>query len=171
MPVNRSNGGLAKFSVDGLYRYALARNLGMYGDGRVTFVMLNPSTATELEDDPTIRRCIGYATQWGYGWMYVANLSPLRATDRAELKRAGPEPASVCWENIKHIRKTALNSNLVVCAWGIDGVLEGRDRFVNGVLARAGVKTMCFGLTAAGDPLHPLYLAKNRALIPYRTGG
>ena len=79
----------AVFSPCERYRYKLwrvwdpARPLGC-----VMFLMLNPSTATDTEDDPTIRRCIGYARSWGYGGLYVGNLFAYRATDPADLRRA-----------------------------------------------------------------------------------
>ena len=159
---------LAKFSPDMRYRYALARNLGFHQEkGSVLFIMLNPSTATDTEDDPTIRRCIDFARRWGYGWMYVGNLSPLRATDPAELKTAGPEPKYACWQNIKSVRQMALKSDLVVCAWGNHGGLEDRDRLINFILSRSAISTMCFGVTKKGFPTHPLYMPKSIELTPY----
>ena len=63
------------------------------------FIMLNPSTADEHLNDPTVRRCMDFASRWGYGTLFVTNLSPLRATDPTELKAAGPEPEDVAEEN------------------------------------------------------------------------
>ena len=157
----------ATFSPDGKYRYALARNLGFYGEGRVLFIMLNPSTADAIQDDPTIRRCRDYAKQWDFGRMYVGNLSPLRATDPQDLKRAGPEPRSICMKNLKAIRDMARLSQLVVCAWGVHGGLESRDNLVNYTLSRAGISTLCLGTTNGGYPRHPLYLAKDTELEAY----
>ena len=80
------------------------------------FVMLNPSTADEHRDDPTIRRCIGFAKGWGYRTLYVTNLSPLRATYPKELLAAGPEPESIWQENLDNILDTAMVCGIVVAA-------------------------------------------------------
>src|SRR4051812_49823510 len=84
----------AVISACGAYRYVLTRQVGG-GVRRATFIMLNPSTADASNDDPTIRRCIGFAQRWGCGQLAVLNLFAYRATDPADLKRAsepvGPE--------------------------------------------------------------------------------
>ena len=90
----------ARFSDDRRYRYLLTRRVGS-GTKSVMFLMLNPSTADEVRDDPTIRRCIGFANSWECGWLYVTNLSPLRATDPADVLEAGPEPDDVWDSNMK----------------------------------------------------------------------
>ena len=82
----------AKFSADRKYRYLLTRQLG-FGDGAVMFLMLNPSTADESHDDSTIRRCINFGKAWGYGWLYVCNLSPFRSPDPRHVVAYGTEPA------------------------------------------------------------------------------
>ena len=105
----------AKFSPDRRYRYLLTRRVGLTDDA-VTFVMLNPSTADEIQDDPTIRRCIAFANRWGFGWPHVANLSPLRATDPKVLLGAGLEPDKVWLENLEHLVRAALASNMVIAA-------------------------------------------------------
>ena len=89
-------GPVALFSEDRRYRYLLTRQVG-FGDKRVTFLMLNPSTADEERNDPTIRRCINFANAWGFGWLDVTNLSSLRATNPKEMLEAGPEPWDV-WD-------------------------------------------------------------------------
>ena len=114
----------AQFSPDRRYRYLLTRQVG-FGDKRVLFVMLNPSTADEEKNDPTIRRCIGFANGWGYGWLDVTNLSPLRATDPKQLLAAGPEPWDVWNRNLYHIMAAAGSSDLVVAAYGNHGPDRG----------------------------------------------
>ena len=76
------------------------------GQGRLVWVMLNPSTATDTANDPTVRRCIGFAIRWGYRVMDVTNLSPVRATDPSELLIGPPESADVWDRNIRAIRET-----------------------------------------------------------------
>ena len=87
-------GLVAKFSLDRKYRYRLTRRVGL-ADNAVTLVMLNPSTADETQNDPTIRRCIDFANRWGFGWLHVVNLSPLRSPDPKELLAAGLESDAV----------------------------------------------------------------------------
>lgn len=76
----------AKLSADGLYRYRLGRTWCPSERG-VVWVMLNPSTADAHFDDPTIRRCVGFARSWGMGWITVVNLYAFRATYPQELER------------------------------------------------------------------------------------
>jgi hypothetical protein len=78
--------GDAVFSADGRYRYRLTRDLG--GKTTVTFIMLNPSTADANLDDPTIRRCKGFAKDWGYGRLIIVNLFAFRATDPRDMWKA-----------------------------------------------------------------------------------
>ena len=152
-----ANGSVARFSNDGRYRYLLTRRTG-FSERAVTFLMLNPSTADAVQDDPTIRRCVGFANAWGFGWLHVVNLSPLRATDPKELLAAGPEPEDVWEENLQTILYTAASSDLVVAAYGNHGSAEGRCERVLEAL-EAVVEVHCLGATKQGHPRHPLYLS------------
>ena len=150
---------VARFSADRRYRYQLTRRVG-FGDRTVAFLMLNPSTADEVVNDRTVRRCINYANAWGYGWLIVTNVSPLRATDPREMLAAGPEPEEVRRENDRAILEAASIAELVVAAYGVDGAAEGRDERAVSLLTDAGVTVMCLGLTKEGSPRHPLYLRR-----------
>jgi hypothetical protein len=157
----------AEISPCGLYRYWLRRSWRHGGDGRVLcFVMLNPSTAGGLSDDPTVRRCMAFCRAWGYSALSVRNLFALRATDPAELLRAenpvGPEGEA----NLR----AAATAGLVVCAWGAK-VPFGRDRRALEVLA--GVPLFCLGLTKDGHPRDPLYCKGDARPVPFapREGG
>mgnify|MGYP002133234169 CR=1 FL=1 len=143
----------ATFSPCKVYRYSLTRG---FDDGPAcNFLMLNPSTATATEDDPTIRRCIGFAKGWGYGVLYVTNLFALRATDPRELyKHAEP----VGPDNDRCILTAATGSQLVVAAWGVHGAHRDRGADVARLIRKAGVKLHCLGTTKDGHPRHPLYL-------------
>jgi hypothetical protein len=148
------------FSPCGTYRYTLARQW----DGtrpRVLFVMLNPSTADEDHDDPTIRRCIGFAQRWGYGAADVGNIFALRSTDPALLYTHGKPVGK---DNDEHLRELARRAERVVVAWGNHGAHMGRGAQVLDMLGRAGVVPRCFGLTATGHPLHPLYQPRDARL-------
>lgn len=152
--------GGALFDATRRYRYLLWRRWG-HG-GTVAFVMLNPSTADAARDDPTIRRCAGFARTWGFGGMAVVNLFALRATDPARLRRAR-DP--VGRENDHHIAAAAATADAVVVAWGVHGGLGARDRAVLALLA--GLRPRCLGVTRAGQPRHPLYLPAATRSRPY----
>lgn len=139
----------ATLSACRTYRYALWRRWGR-GDYAM-FIGLNPSTADETNDDPTIRRCIGFARAWGYGALCMANLFAYRATDPADMKKAA-EP--VGWENDHTLTTLARGAGVVVAAWGAHGTYKGRDQSV-----RLLVPNLHFlRLTKDGHPGHPLYL-------------
>lgn len=162
------DGQAAWFSACRQYRYALLRclNVGLAGEGNgrgINFIMLNPSTADETLNDPTITRCIGFASRWQYTSLIVTNLFAFRATDPANLKRAA-DPVGA--ENDEYIRTVAMNSAAVVVAWGVHGVHQGRADYVMRLLNDAGVYPYCLGLTKGGHPKHPLYLRSDTALIP-----
>lgn len=154
--------GSALFDPRGRYRYQLKRRWGA-GGREIAFVMLNPSTAGAERDDPTIRRCGGFARAWGFSAMTVVNLFALRATDPARLRRArdpvGPE-------NDEHIARAADSCDAVVLAWEAHGALRGRDQDVL-VLLR-GCRATCLGVTKSGQPRHPLYLPGATRRHPYR---
>ena len=144
------------------FRYTLTRE---WDDDKpsVTFIMLNPSTADADQDDPTIRRCIGFAKSWGYGSLTVVNLFAWRATDPRQLvtmDRIGPD-------NDDWIRRMCAThgTQLVVCAWGIHGALFDRGESVRGVLCFRDVHHL--GLTKGGHPRHPLYLKGDTTPIPW----
>lgn len=151
--------GRAVLSPDGLYRYALEREwprtLLDRDLGRVLFVMLNPSTADGLRDDPTVRRCVDFAQRWGYSSLTVVNLFAWRATDPRELALV-PDPVGP--DNDAWIRARATVADRVVAAWGARGDLLARDRVVLELLRGLGHDVRCLGVTRAGMPRHPLYL-------------
>ena len=156
-----------RFSPDRKYRYVLARRVG-FSDRAICFLMLNPSTADESVDDNTISRVIDYANRWGFGWAYVVNLSPFRATDPKDMKAAGPEPDDVWAENVRSILEVAQASEQVIVAYGADGKIENRASRVLADLQASGIAPDCFGLTKAGYPLHPLYLKKSLEPQPFQ---
>ena len=130
------------------------------GEGTVLFVMLNPSTADAETDDPTIRRCAGFARRWGFRELAVANLFALRATNPRELWRAS-DPVGP--ENDQHLVEMSSRADAVIAAWGAHGVYRNREqhvlRLLNGTVEY-------LGLTKQGHPRHPLYLRADAA----RTG-
>lgn len=148
--------GNAVLSLDGLYRYSLTRELG--GERTCTFVMLNPSTADGDQDDPTIRRCIRFTRDWGFGRLQVVNLFAYRATDPTAMYRAARDGRDIIGpENDEQIARVLDASQRIVVAWGaptritIDRARQFAARF-------AAYQFWAIGCTALGSPRHPLYV-------------
>jgi hypothetical protein len=125
--------------------------------------MLNPSTADETADDPTIARCVRRARLWGYRGLVVTNLFALRATDPAGL-RSAPDPVGP--EDDAAIVAAARGAALVVCAWGNHGAYRGRATAVRTLLDELRVTPHHLALTRRGEPAHPLYLGYGLAPVP-----
>ena len=159
----------ASISEDGLYRYRLGRDWTPRGREKkvATFIMLNPSTADSNEDDPTIRRCIGFADEFGCTALTVVNLYAFRATDPRALTYWESQGADLNGPmNYDYLRiaiQTATRSHWpLVAAWGsfVDQLSSSKAQL--GWLRREltyqwGVAT-CLGKTKDGHPRHPLYL-------------
>lgn len=121
----------------------------------VMFIGLNPSTADEVKNDPTIRRCIDFASRWGFPHLCMCNLFGYRATEPRDMK-AQPDPVGP--ENDHWICEVAKDAGLIVAAWGTLGTHLDRNRKVLGLLAGLGKPVHLLKRTAAGHPSHPLYL-------------
>jgi len=145
----------AVFSEDRAYRYQLTRTWDETNADICAFIGLNPSTADETEDDPTIRRCIDFARQWGHGGLIMLNLFAFRATDPKVMKAAA-DPIGP--ENIFKILEGCERSSRVVAAWGVHGSHMGMGRRVAKLMQP---RLECLGTTKAGHPRHPLYLRKD----------
>lgn len=144
----------AIFSPCRKYRFVLERHWKRV-NGYALFVCLNPSTADENIDDPTIRRCIRFADSWGYGGMVMCNIFSLRSTDpKALYHQSLIEPIS---ENYQYIELYSRNAEVTIAAWGVHGKLMGRGKRV----LRDILKNPHYlELTKHGYPKHPLYLKK-----------
>lgn len=144
----------AVLSECGRYRYALTRKWD--NDlPELCFIMLNPSTAGSYQDDPTIRRCLRFAQDMGYGRLDVVNLFALRATDPCRLEST-PNPIGL--HNNTWILNHARAAQDVICAWGTRGMLFNRGIDVERLLKNAGVRLSALRITKNGEPAHPLYL-------------
>lgn len=152
----------AILSSDRIYRYWLLRRWGR--GSLATFVMLNPSTADASQDDPTIRRCIGFAKSWGMAGIAVVNLYALRATNPADLWMAD-DPVGP--RNDGHLEAAAtISGGPVVAAWGSNARADRIER----VLALQGMdRLQALGVTTAGQPRHPLYLRADATLTPWEV--
>ena len=153
---DRSGG--AVFDDDLVYRYLLWRR---WADGPLlTWIMLNPSTADALEDDPTIRRVVGFSTAAGYAGCEVVNLWAYRATDPTDLKSA-VEPSGP--HNDSFLRRHISGAPEVVVAWGAS--VDGLGLPMPDILEMVGNTPMrCLGVTQSGQPRHPLYIKGATAL-------
>jgi hypothetical protein len=143
------------------YRYVLWREWDMLNPEYAMFIGLNPSTADEIEDDPTIRRCVGYAKQWGYGALCMTNLFAYRATDREVMKK---HPSPVGADNDRWLVECAKGAAVVVAAWGAGGGHLQRDQAVIRLL---GQNLTCLTKIKEGHPGHPLYLKKSLTPVPF----
>jgi hypothetical protein len=138
----------------GAYRYLLTRR---WGDGAAAlFVMLNPSTADDAHDDPTLRRCIGFARRWRLDGVEVVNLYALRATDPRDLFAAR---APVGPDNDAAIAAAAARAALIVVAWGAHGERDP-DRVARVVELLRAHRLACLGVNRGGTPRHPLYVPR-----------
>lgn len=162
----------AVFSPCRRYRYRLERNgigVPLFDKGRtVTFVMLNPSTADETQNDPTVRRCIGFAQREGASRLIVVNLFALRSTDPSALL-ADMMADPVGCDNDDAILQAMNDADLVVAAWGAHGAVRAfqRDVAAETLSLICGRKLQCLGTTKAGAPRHPLYVAADTPLAPW----
>jgi hypothetical protein len=144
----------AVFSPCETYRYSLW--IGHPLAGTVNFIMLNPSTADEMKNDPTVERCCRFAAQWGHSGVIVTNLFAIRSTDPSVL-RGNPEAVGGR-ENDAAIASHALNSHRVVVAWGNHGAQHHRSAYIMSLLRHIGVRPEALRVTKTGQPQHPLYL-------------
>lgn len=152
----------AAYSDCELYRYLLTRR---WGDGpRALFVMLNPSTATEVQNDPTVERCERRARALGCGAFRVANLFAFRATD-PRVMRAAADPVGP--DNDAAILDSAPWADRILCAWGNHGSHLDRGAQVTALLRQSGAPLFHLGLTGQGQPRHPLYIGYDRQPQPW----
>ena len=143
----------------GTFRYRLWRRWSS-GVKPVAFIMLNPSTADASEDDPTIRKCIGFATRIGQGAIEVVNLYAFRATKPADLKAGGYQRGP---ENFRHIVEACEGAHVTICAWGAHARGLSQPDMVLDVLRQKGIATHALAVTEDGIPRHPLMLGYEAA--------
>lgn len=153
IPVRRS----AALSDDGLYRYSLVRH---WGTGLpAQFIMLNPSTADADVDDPTIRRCVGFARALGCAGIVVVNLYAFRATKPADLWRAEDPVGPDADHYLRGVADRARRSGApLIAAWGSNARVERVAQVLDLVTERGAVLT-ALGVTKDDVPRHPLYLS------------
>ena len=152
----------ATLSPCGRYRYDLTREIGP-ASRTACFIMLNPSTADATKDDPTIRKCVGFARRWNCGRLVVVNLFALRATDPREIRRVSLREA-IGPNNDFAIVDAADRADVIVCAWGRHGTYHARDEEVLKLLSG---DLRALKITKNGQPYHPLYVPYSASLLPF----
>lgn len=160
-PIDLFTKRTATYSPCGKYRYTL-RIVWDESLPICCFIMLNPSTATEHANDPTVTRCIGFAQSWRCGGVLVLNIFAYRATDPVEMKRQddpiGPENTLAhLWNHVQDI------TGPVIAAWSNHGTHRGRGDAVRAIMG----DLQCLKINADGSPSHPLYLPANLKPIPF----
>ena len=149
----------AKFSLCKKYRYTLWRTWDL-SKPKIMFLGLNPSTADEINNDPTVARCINYAKLWNYGGMYMMNIFAFRTTYPIELKKAS-EPIGL--DNDYWINKISKSVDKCIAAWGNDGAFLDRSNDI-----KSNINNLyCLKINHSGEPSHPLYLKSTLIPIKY----
>lgn len=176
----------ALLSEDGAFRYKLWR-IWDASLPALPIVMFNPSTADAKRDDPTIRRCVGFAWRWRslakIGGIVIGNLYAYRATDPQNVYDRLKEMSAdqtIGPENDRHLQEiveAAVRADVsVLCAWGNpayearqilgpDDKLAGvRDYEVFSSMIAAGARVMTLGFNRNGTPKHPVRLPYSQTL-------
>lgn len=179
MTIKRGNAQSgAIFSECEKYRYALWRQWDVLAKKPqfMAFIGLNPSTADEHENDPTVRRCISFAKREGFQGMYMLNLFAYRATDPRVMLAADDPIGGI--ENDRIIGDTIENAAKAVACWGCEGAYRHRDKAVARLRRIWGAKAellgdilWSFGTTKEGHPRHPLYLPGDAPLTRFVVKG
>jgi len=153
----------ATFSMCRTWRYELRR---IWDDRKpfVLFICLNPSTADETKNDPTVTRCIKYAERWGYGGMVMANIFAFRAT-KPKVMKAFHAPIGP--ENDRYLKQLHSMAGITICAWGNHGKFKNRGIEVYSFLR----SPYCLKTTGSGHPGHPLYLRADARPTPFYFAG
>ncbi|MHB1773389.1 MAG: DUF1643 domain-containing protein [Acidimicrobiales bacterium] len=153
----------ATFDATRAYRYRLSRVWERSGK-RINFLLCNPSTADAFRLDPTVRRCVGFATDWSAGSIEVTNCYSLRSTLPSGLTEVS-DPVGP--DNDEAIVAAALAADMIVAGWGVHGAYLERSTRVRRLLRDAGVTVHMLLLTKAGHPGHPLYLPSSATPKPW----
>jgi hypothetical protein len=136
------------------YRYKLWR---IWDESKpsVMFMMCNPSTADAQIDDPTIRRCIGFAESWGFGGLYVGNLFAFRSKNPKDLLNTAHPVGEY---NAQHIYQMLEKCSMIVTAWGNAKIVYKIVKKNPNYKPLNGIKAYYIDLSKDGTPKHPLYL-------------
>lgn len=163
MDIGESISGAVFSDSNRHFRYALWRFWQPAGD-KLLFIGLNPSTANDIKDDPTIRRLVGFAKCWGFGGLFVGNLFSLVSANPNVLWLE-PPTKQVNELNDFALKRMCQLSTKVMVGWGNDG--RYATSRTTEVLTLIGEPVFCIKVTKVGEPTHPLYMPLSSQLIPY----
>tara|TARA_Y100000739_G_C20611082_1_gene468641 strand:- start:3384 stop:3893 length:510 start_codon:yes stop_codon:yes gene_type:complete len=155
---------IATYSDCGCYRYSLSR-VWEPKKKKLTFVLLNPSTATELQNDPTVERCERRARTLGFGGFLVCNIFAWRDTSPEKMKKAYDPIGN---HNDNAILDACVWGDTIICAWGTHGSHLNRGEKVLKMIKTISKNPYHLGLTKAGYPKHPLYISYNQNPIKWK---
>lgn len=164
----------AVFSPCKAFRYTL-RRVWEPRSPRILFVLLNPSVATDIDNDQTVNNCIEHARRFGFAHIVVCNLFAFR-NPKPEVMREQDDPVGP--DNDRHIREQHEIADLTVIGWGNHGSYRDRDLAVLKLLDSKSGELCCFDINRPskkrplGQPLHPCYLlgkARRKRLLRYPT--
>jgi hypothetical protein len=158
---------VAHFSACEKFRYWLRRDWDLTKNS-ITFLMLNPSTADEMVNDPTIERCQRRAITMGFGSMIIVNLFPFRMTDSKLLNTVDNLLGDIKEADEAILRAVEL-SEMTVCGWGKHALAASRAQHIMALLRLKNLqnKVMCLQLNADNSPQHPLYIGYAKQPVPY----
>lgn len=159
---------IATFSPCRRYRYRLDIIWNDENPGRLVALLLNPSTADEFKDDPTVARVCRRAKHLGLGGAVILNAFAWRDTDPRKMKAAedpvGPDNDATL---MRTLHEAAQGDWPVMAGWGAHGGYRNRGAQVKALAIGQGVQLQCLKVTAGGHPQHPLYCGNDWALQPY----
>ncbi len=147
------------------YRYMLKRHWNTDGKNFANFILLNPSTADEKNDDPTITACTNIAKNLDCDGLWVTNLFAFRATKPTDLKKATQPVGKM---NNKYLKDYSKRAKITIVAWGNHGNYQGRDAEVIKLLKEIE-DLQCLEITKLGMPKHPLYVKRNTKPFSFNT--
>ena len=166
-PLDLFTAGSAEISDCGRYRYSLVRAWNLERRRhRVAWVMLNPSTADASHDDATLKACLDFSRRWRAGSLEVVNLFAYRSFQPDDLLTVD-DPVGP--DNEQYVYEACHTANLVVFAWGAWPTHHPNVRGVDAVRIawQLGKAPLCVGLTAGGQPRHPLYMKRDTPLAKW----
>jgi hypothetical protein len=148
------------------YRYRLEREWDA-ALGKILWIMMNPSIASHLIDDATIRRCIGFARDHGKGGIVVVNMFAWISKNPKDLSTVS-DPVGP--DNLEQVLEAIRSTKTAVAAWGVlKHPLPKQVATMIGIIQEECPNIKCLGTTKDGHPKHPLYLSGECRLIPWAT--
>ena len=176
----RRNAGI---SPCGKYRHWLTREWGGRGEAArwAVFTGLNPSTADDKVDDPTLKKMFGYAQRFSCNALLLINIADYRATNPQDMAAQGFAAKSLDMTGAVRAALAVVATSFrmrpmgpVIACWGHPPkAVQPLAGEMFDILKGAALlpRLQSFGVTAHGWPSHPLYLSKGAALLPYPLPG